>query len=85
MDGGPVGQSLRPADRLDRHASAVDEPAGPIAGLDEAPRGQVGEGPPEGVPGDVQARPELAFGASRSPGVSRPVAMSASSLRMTRT
>src|SRR6266550_520056 len=59
MDSGPVGQALGSADRLDRDAPTVDEPAGAIPGLDEPARGQVGESAAEGVPGDVQASPQL--------------------------
>lgn len=61
MYGSPVGQAPGSADRLDRDAASVDEPAGPIAGFDEPASREIGEGAPQGVTGDVQARPQLAL------------------------
>jgi 6-phospho-beta-glucosidase len=59
MNGRPVRQALWPADRLDRYRAGIDVPARAIARDDEAALGQVTECAPQGIPRDIEARPEL--------------------------
>lgn len=62
MHSGPFGQALWTTDRLDRHASAADEPAGPIARFDQTASGEADQRPPRRVSRDLEAGAQLPLG-----------------------